>query len=74
MDYSRRNMLGAGAAIGAAGIAFAGMHAVVGTQEWLRGTTAGSYTASFYAGHVVGVCIGVIVAVLCFRPPSQRMR
>ncbi len=59
--------------IGGLGIAFAILHVVIGAQKLFRGTTAGEFTVSMYAGHIFGICVGAIVAVVCLRkkPPGR---
>jgi hypothetical protein len=60
--------------IGALGAVFALMHIVEGGQKLMRGATAGQYTISIYAGHLIGICIGLAIALLCFRSPKSKRR
>ena len=58
--------------IGALGVVFALLHLVQGGQKLLGGTTAGEFTVTVYGAHISGVCIGTIVAILCFRPSTKK--
>ena len=58
--------------IGVVGVAFALAHVVQGVQKLIKGTTAGEFTASVYAGHLAGMVVGTIVAIVCFRRPRKK--
>ena len=55
-------------AIGTLGAAFGALHVVLGVRALLAGETAGVYTATTYGAHIVGICLGFAVAIVCFKP------
>lgn len=52
---------------GALGVLFALFHLIEILHKLANGTHAGDLAVSMYMGHVTGICIGIIVAVVCFR-------
>ena len=43
------------------------MIAIVGPRQY-----EGALEISRYGGHILGICIGAIIALLCFRPPERK--